>query len=579
MGPWTQVSGTVWRAPIPSNVWKDLYGNLHSPIGIVVNEVPLRQVTQGQRGSTAVQVGLAGVTSGSGKWHNGGNGGFITADFGTTIGSGDPNLADIVVPSDDGYQYHIFFYDAKYLTIKGITTRGSGNAGIWGYGRNITIDSVNVKFNGKQAISFQPLTNNPSTNSDNSVLYSHVYHNALNNWPRGNNGFAEAGGGWGGGVGWSTQLRPLARGNIVHMNGGEGIITYGSNKNLQSGSALFEQNVSYDNWSVNMYFDNQPNDVARNNILFNHPADPANFLANTGSAYETLDKSSTCLMLADEQGSSDFIILDPRTNQPYYLSSMSIAEGGFGLTPFDPNDPTGIPYSKSANLDNSKVYNNIMAGCRIGIRDYSEGNDGRENSARATHGLKNTLIANNTIIMPSVPYSMASFGIHIQDNKTCPTGVGGGAACPNVDHNINTVIQNNLIIAPTDIGYDSDNAALVWSELGQLSPGINLDYNNYYAPINVTKPFRVGFNSAVRLNFSSWKATIVGSETHSSYVDPSLVNVSSFGESVTASPLYFYGNANLSSGSPLIGAGAAQSFVPANNFTGQVRSIWNIGAF
>ena len=53
---WTRYSGNVWKAPIS-----------FVPIGIVVNDVPLKQVAQGQGGSTAPYEGLAGVTPGSGK--------------------------------------------------------------------------------------------------------------------------------------------------------------------------------------------------------------------------------------------------------------------------------------------------------------------------------------------------------------------------------------------------------------------------------------------------------------------------------------------------------------------------------
>jgi hypothetical protein len=76
---------------------------------VVVNDVALKQVTQGQNGSTAPQVGLAGVSSGSGKWHNGTA--FMTAD----MGSLDPNTADIVVPKLSQDQAHIFFYNKLNL--------------------------------------------------------------------------------------------------------------------------------------------------------------------------------------------------------------------------------------------------------------------------------------------------------------------------------------------------------------------------------------------------------------------------------------------------------------------------------
>ena len=500
---WTNVSGTVWKAPLT-----------FMPSGIVVNEIPLKQVTQGQGGSGAPQVGLAGVTSGSGKWHNGGLGGFITADMGS---AGDPNLADIVVPNDIGDQAHVYFYQKKYLNFKGLTVRGSGSNGIWGYGSNITIESCNVKFNAKSAISFQPLTVAGETNSDNAVLTTHAYHNMLLNWPRGNNGYIEAGGGWGGGIGWSGNLRPLARGNIVHMNGGEGIITYGTNAGFPSGSALFEQNVSHDNWSVNMYFDNQPNDVARNNLIFNHPPDNNNYLYIGAFPYDQYKKFTVCLMLADEQGSSD-------------------ATNNF------------------ANLANSEVYNNILAGCRIGIRDYSE-----SPIAQANHGLKNTRIVNNTIIMPFVSYApYEALGIYLLDN-TSPSGT---------NRNINTVIQNNVIY-----GFNSDS--VIASEIAGPLVGINLNYNTYFS--TAANPFRRGFNTVVYSNLAGWKTAITGSDINSQFLDPQLVDVTQF--RVTGVGTYDPYNANLRVGSPAIGSGTPQTFTPALNYSLTTRLGWNTGAF
>lgn len=501
---WTNISGTVWRAPLTFN-----------PIGIVVNEIPLKQVTQGQGGSLAPQVGLAGVTSGSGKWHNGGVGGFITADIGA---AGDPNLADIVVPNDNGAQTHVYFYQKNYLNFKGLTIRGSGSNGLWGYGSNITVESCNVKFNAKSAISFQPLYAAGETNSDNAVLTTHAYHNVLLNWPRGNNGFIEAGGGWAGGIAWTGNLRPLSRGNIVHMNGGEGIITYGTRSGYLSGSAIFEKNISYDNWSVNMYFDNQPNNISRNNLLFNHPPDSNNFLYLGSTPYNGYIKFSVCLMLADEQNSSD------ATNN-------------------------------YANLANSEVYNNVFAGCRIGIRDYAEGNA----NAIKSHGLKNTKIVNNTIILPFVSYApFETLGIYLLDNTT-PSGT---------NQNSNSIIQNNVI-------YGFNNDSLISSEIAGPLVGINLDFNTYFSA--AATPFRRGFNAVVYSDFTSWKATIVGSDTNSQFIDPKFVDVTKFRASTIGA--YDPRNANLKAGSPAIGAGTSQAFVPAINFLGAVRSGWNGGAF
>jgi hypothetical protein len=507
---WTNVSGSVWRASVP-----------FTPIGIVVNEVPLKQVTQGQGGSTAPQVGIGGVTSGSGKWHI--SGGVITADFGTTIGAGNPNTADIVVPNNVGNQAHVFFFNQNYVRFIGLTVRGSGSNGIWGYGSNVTVQSCNIKFNGKSAVSFLFNSAAGVQTTDNSVITSHIYHNVLSNWPRGNNGYAESGGGWPATVNWSGQLRPVARGNIVHMNGGEGIASYGSFQGKQFGSALFEQNVVYDNWSVNMYFDNQPNNVARNNFLFNHPADynPAttNFLyvSNTFFPYDRIGRFSVCLMFADEQNSSDGI-------------------------------------NNYANVDGTKLYNNVIAGCRIGIRDYSEGA-----TTQQYHGVKNTLIANNTIIMPSGTFPNAStFGIFLLDNA---------------NRNVNSVIANNII-------YGFNNDALIYAELTGPLTGITLN-NNLYFSTGAT-PFGSGNGNVAsspvkRYNFSGWKVNASGSDTSSVFAAPLLVDANHFNGTGIAP--YVFGNADIGSSSPARNLGITQLFSPPVNFRLQNRGSWNAGAF
>ena len=501
---WTLVSGTVWKAPLTFN-----------PIGIVVNEVPLKQVTQGQGGSTAPQVGVAGVTSGSGKWHSGGAGGFITADMGSGV---DPNTADIVVPNNVPNQAHVFFYQHNYLTFKGLTIRGSGSNGIWGYGSNITVESCNIKFNGKSAVSFLP-TSGVQT-ADNVVLTSHIYQNVLSNWPRGNNFNAEAGGGWPATVNWSTQLRGIARGNIVHMNGGEGIASYGTTTGTQSGSALFEQNVAYDNWSVNIYFDNQPNNTARNNFIFNHPIDyqlaTTNFLyvSNTLFPYNQLGKYSVCLMIADEQNSSD------STNN-------------------------------NANLNNTSVYNNIMANCRIGIRDYSEGAITQQN-----HGLKNAVITNNTIIMPQATYPNSTiYGMFLTDNA---------------NRNVNTVIANNVIY-----GYNND--FVVYSERTGPLTGITLDNNVYFSPAST--PFGSGNSVQIFYNFANWKLNVAGSDINTKFLDPLLISPSTF--LVIGTSAFNYNNADLQSSSPAQNAGVVQPRAQAVNFRLQPRvgATWNVGAF
>jgi hypothetical protein len=505
VGTWTQVSGTVWQSQAS-----------FKPVGVVVNEVPLRQVRQGQGGSSAPQEGIAGVTGGSGKWFVS-SANLVTADFGATLGPGNPNSADIIVPNSNGGQEHVFWFGVSYVTFKGLTIRGSGSNGVWGYGSNVTVDSCDIKFNGKAAVSYLNDSAAGVVNADNAVINSHAYHNNLVNWPRGNNGYMEAGGGWPGTLVWETNLRPLARGNIVHMNGGEGIISYGTSAGHASGSALFEQNVAYDNWSVNMYFDNQPNNVARNNYLFNHPVDTTQLLYVGAYPYNSPGKFSVCLMLADEQNSSD-------------------STNGY------------------ANLRGTKVYNNVLAGCRIGIRDYSEGTQ-----SVANHGLKDTMIVNNTIVMGfnSIP-NTEIFGIYLQDNKS-PSGT---------QRNANTLIQNNVVY-----GFNQD--AVLFSELVGAQGGVNLDFNNYFS--TAARPFGSGYNTVTFYAFAGWKAATPGADASSKFADPQFLDVTRFR---TLGPaVWDYAMAEAGPASPTVNAGTAQAFTPATNFRGVARSGWNIGAF
>ena len=273
-----------------------------------------------------------------------------------------------------------------------------------------------------------------------------------------------------------------------------------------------------------MYFDNQPNNVARNNFLFNRPVDyniaTTNFIyVGAQFPYNQLGKYSTCLMLADEENSSD---------------------GSNG----------------AANLAGSKVYNNILAGCRIGLRDYGEGA-----LTSLNHGLKNTLIANNTIIMPAnaFPNTGGVFGIFLQDN-TAPSGT---------NRNVGTVIANNVIV-----GYNEDK--LIYSARTGALGGITLKNNLYFSA--AAAPF--GSGDAVQINYATlaqW-ATNAGGESGSQFTDPQLQSVAHFQSSAFAR--YQYRNAKPLPGSPALGTGAAQTEFSTNfELTARPATPWNVGAF
>jgi hypothetical protein len=238
----------------------------------------------------------------------------------------------------------------------------------------------------------------------------------------------------------------------------------------------------------------------------------------TGSSWpwNEMYKYTVCVMLADEQNSSD-------------------STGNY------------------ANLANTKVYNNLIAGCRIGIRDYAEGS-----TTTNYHGLKNTLIANNTIIMPAAPLpNTETMGIFLQDNTT-PSGT---------NRNTGSVIQNNVV-------YGSASTPLIWIENTKALSGVTLG-NNVYYNANYATPFRIGFDNVQNVNFATWLSQ-TGNDAQSLFKDPLLVNASAF-QAAGTTP-YDYRNADLSSSSPARGVGKAQSAF-SNNLPGAVRSVWNASAF
>ncbi|NJK43725.1 MAG: hypothetical protein HC933_05080 [Pleurocapsa sp. SU_196_0] len=154
-------------------------------------------------------------------------------------------------------------------------------------------------------------------------------------------------------------------------------------------------------------------------------------------------------------------------------------------------------------MANTKVYNNIIAGTRTAIIDYAEG-AGSVND----HGLKNTLILNNTIIMPldAFPNTGGVFGIKLRDNVT-PSGT---------NRNVGSVIANNAVY-----GFNDD--LIMYSEQSGALQGITLSNNLYFSL--AAKPFAVGYDSSFKTtDFAGWKAS-VGAETGSQFKDPMLENV------------------------------------------------------
>uniref|UniRef100_E6PUZ8 Right handed beta helix domain-containing protein n=1 Tax=mine drainage metagenome TaxID=410659 RepID=E6PUZ8_9ZZZZ len=196
-----------------------------------------------------------------------------------------------------------------------------------------------------------------------------------------------------------------------------------------------------------------------------------------------------------------------------------------------------------------EVYDNLIAGCRIGIRDYSEG------ALTNPHGLKNTLIANNTIIMPATtPPNTYTAGIQLQDNGTANT--------------------NSFIVSNAIYGFDNTEP-VIWSMAQGAISGIALDNNGYYNPGSTT-PFWQGSNIVNNLTFAQWQQQL-GADVHGLFADPKLVGVAQF-QAAGTTP-YSYLNAMPTSGSPLIGNGVTQSAFSTNLLVAARAGVWSIGAF
>ncbi len=526
---WTQVSGSVWQAS----------GLTEQPMGIVINGAALKPALASSytADSSPPPTNPAAVTSGSGLWAY--SNGTLRVDFGNTT----PSAADLVIPSASNAS-PIYWFGVSDLVFNGLTARGSGNGGIWGYGNNITVSNCVAEFNTKAGINF--MGNGSIANSGNQALYNLVYMNAMHNWPRGNNGFASSGGGWSGGLVFTDGYQGLARGNVVAQNGGEGIISYGSGPGAPSGSVTFEQNLSMDNWSTNMYFDNQPNDIARNNIVYFSGYDPSTWIQpyNAGTyPWNTMYKFNAGISIGDECGSS-------------------------GANPC------------SANLANTQVYNNLIVGFRVGIQEYWEGNAMQNNPTDLQHGLKNTLIANNTIILPpAAPPNTYSIGLYLWDNTT------PGGANPNT----NSYVVNNLIVG-WDSATSADSQNVVWYQGNGADPGVTVNNNAYWNP-NYASTFNLGFNSTVATDtFAQWQQA-TGNDAQGLFAIPQLTNLSAlvdpgYPNTPTSTP-YDYHNAIPKSSSPLIGKGmnlSGFSAIPnaafSTNLLGQSRGAsWTIGAF
>ena len=493
--PWVPYSGTTWKITNPG----------YTPVAVVVNSVPLREINHGQTRAIPASPHPWIPRSNSGGWYYDTATGTLYADFGSVLGNnGNPNSADVIVPRngrvDQGNFSSTITYQANYLTFAGLTIRGGTYNGISGGGSHITIVDCKIVFNTRAGISIGPPYPSSGTGSvGDQVLYNLVHDNVLENWPRGNNGYYSWGG-WPGHVVAYQCYQCLFQGNIVYHGGGEGILNYGSQSGITVGSNVVRQNVVYDNWSVEIYFDNQPNDTAEENFVFSHPK-------------------------ATVQG--DLL--------GYWDKGVRLLNAlGISMADETNSNPNGLTELADTTVTNNIIINSFNA--------ISDGCDGAP--ACSTHALINTKISNNTIILP--PYTFADtnaqYGFEFGENNGANVG--------------NTVTKN--IVFGHGIGGDTlfeyytyylTNGVCTGTCGQPISmTGIDAENNQYFLENGVLDGFEDGSGGQVTL--SIWQAESQTDLT-STLTNPGLSGPDSFTGSPSAVPVFDPQNALAPAGTTL----------------------------
>jgi Calx-beta domain len=420
---WTQVSGQIYRATPGFPV-----------TAVVVDNQPLfPEFSQG----ALVE----------GRFYFDGTNLFVWAP-----GGGNPASHDLGVIRDYEYENTIYLNPSSYLTLYGLTVRFSGGNAINVWGTNVRIEKCRVIFAGKTGIS---LFNYGSINTDNAeIVKNELYHNFLRNWPRGRYKW----GGWGMGATSNGTANALFQGNVSHKNGGEGLGGYSG-----PGGTVYRDNVVYDNWSVNIYVDNQPNVVVENNFLYSHQPDPGD-LHNNGDT-------------------------SPSDNQNLKRLRPE------GVVTADEN------YGNGANLANVTIRNNVIVNCRRGYNHFPD---------VSGSALKNVKILGNTIIVAQHPGS----------NEVALSGMIVGW---NGGHNTGSIIQDNIVYGTdpnTDLLHREDGPSS-----GDSFAGTTFSNNSWYHTTRA-KPFHwgVSYNPTYDYDYAAWKALSGSAHTNGDITNPQMID-------------------------------------------------------
>ena len=549
-GGFKPASWTHYTAQGQQNVWQaSLAGvsqiSASQPVlGIYVNngqaESALREVYHGStNGNPQLYTcplpptqDQTNITDGSNNWYYDATANTLYADFGGTLGSGDPNEADLSVLFNshaNSTPQTLFSLDSSqtYLNFVGLTLRASSWNGVYSEASYITFDHCDAKFNGGAGIEFEYPGNSGSV-TNNSVTFSRIWMNVLDNWPRFNNG--NSSGGWPSALSWGNQSNALAQGNVVYHNGGEGLIVGGTfsedgHTPHVSVNNVVRNNVIFDNWSVNLYFVSTQNGLADQNYVFQHPL-------NANDTFPNL------LTINSEYGEDWGRRMEP--------INLSLGDETYGST-----------FDGQAWLMNITVINNIFVGGKRGLYDYDDGTccNGTLPNCNV-HGLRNDVIANNTFVLGS------------QELMGGWQGYGWQNASVMGDTSVNSLFENNLIVTASS---DDDMISLGASG---ANPQVTTDFNLFSGP---------GVFGATQgnVNFMTWQTDARPWDQHSTTGDAMLANTSAFTQTVDQVFVYDWHNAIPASGSPAHNAGTDLSSHFTDDFTNATRpsGSFTIGAY
>jgi Right handed beta helix region len=346
---WTPYTGSIYRAHSPGPV-----------TAVVLDDEPLVPATS-----------LPGLVEG--QWY------FDAASGDLYLwcpGGADPTPRTVGVVADDEYADAVRLNDAGHVTLFGLTVRFAGGHGISVLGDGVRIESCRLAFNGKSGVNL--FSYGQTQSRGGQVVGNEIDHNVMRNWPRGRYKW----GGWAAGVGSNGTGGAQYERNVVYRNNGEGLLAYSG-----PGGTVIRDNVVFDNWSVNIYVDNQPNARIERNFSFSQLPDPRD-LVNNG---DPEPGDGRCLRRLRPEG-------------------IMTADEKYGI---------------GATLRNVLIANNVVLGCRRGITHYGE---------EAGSGLKQIQVVHNTVIVPdevdpregpvagiSIPYSATNDGSLYRDNAVFAT--------------------------------------------------------------------------------------------------------------------------------------------------------------